>query len=333
MTGLIGDHTSELVDDTSNRNPAGGPGGADGPPLVSIGLPVYNGEQYLSASIDSLLDQTYANIELIICDNASDDRTQEICEKYAANDARVRYHRNEHNIGGARNHNLTFTLARGKYFRWAAHDDLAEPELIERCVEVLEAHPEVVLCHTDFVHIDAAGAITGHISRNHCGAPHAAERFASMAEARDFCEETYGLIRAEIFAQTDLQMDYTGSDRTLMCELALHGRFENVEQCLFSKRLHGANEYIDWRTRMAWFGEEYKGRIAFPWWTQLADYLRVIRRVPLTSRDRRRCHLYMARWIATHSPKLTKDVLVATMMAFRTRSRRLSQFSATENWS
>ena len=103
-----------------------------------------------------------------------------------------------------------------------------------------------------------------------------------MASARDFCEETYGLIRSEYFAKTHLQQDYTGSDRTLMSELALYGPFHNIEEQLFRKRLHPGNEYVDWRTRMAWFGEKYKGRIVLPWWKQLFDYLAVIRRVPLT---------------------------------------------------
>ena len=73
-------------------------------PLVSIGLPVYNGASYLSESIDSLLAQTYRNIELVISDNASTDGTQALCERYVAQDARVVYSRRPENIGGVRNH-------------------------------------------------------------------------------------------------------------------------------------------------------------------------------------------------------------------------------------
>lgn len=301
-------------------------------PLVSIGLPVYNGAEYVRASIASLLAQTYPNIELIICDNASTDGTREICEEFAAADDRVKFHRNADNIGGANNHNLTFELATGKYFRWAAHDDLAKPELIERCVEVLEDRPEVTVCHTNFEHIDADGLVTGVVSRNHCDADRPSERFRAMASARDFCEETYGVIRADVFARTRLQQDYTGSDRTLMSEIALYGPYHNVDESLFQKRLHAANEYVDWRTRMAWFGEEYAGKIVMPWWLQLADYLRVIRRVPLSSSERRRCNLYMVRWCAQYSKKLVKDLLVAGTMLVRGRQRRLQQYSATRNW-
>jgi glycosyltransferase involved in cell wall biosynthesis len=303
-----------------------------GSPLVSIGLPVFNGEKYLAESVQTLLAQTYSNIELIISDNASTDRTRELCEKFAASDDRVRYHRNETNIGGANNHNLTFTMAQGKYFRWAAHDDVVEPELIERCVAVLENHPEVVVCHTDFVHIDMDGRVTDSISRNHCDSPRPSQRLAGMASARDFCEESYGLIRSEIFGRTRLQQDYTGSDRTLMSELALYGPFFNIDECLFRKRLHPGNEYVDWRTRMAWFGDEYKGKIVLPWWKQFGDYLRMIRRVPLESRERTYCYLFMVRWSVEHAPKMAKDLAIAAAMLVRSPAARLKRYERGQNW-
>ena len=78
---------------------------SEGGPLVSIGLPMYNGGDYLAASIDSLLAQTYPNIELIISDNASDDGSADICKHYAEADPRVRYDRLTSNIGGVNNHN------------------------------------------------------------------------------------------------------------------------------------------------------------------------------------------------------------------------------------
>lgn len=302
-------------------------------PLVSIGLPVRNGATYLEGAIESLLAQTYPAIELIICDNASTDSTPEICERFAASDPRVRYHRNETDVGGATNHNLTFTMARGSYFRWAAHDDLAEPELIERCVKVLEHDPGVVLCHTDLVHIDADGNVIGQVSRNHCSSPRPSVRFATMANARDFCEETYGVIRSADFAATRLQQDYTGSDRTLMSELALRGRFANVEETLFRKRLHEGNRYVDWRTRMAWFGDRYRGRVTLPFWIQFADYLRVIRRVPLTSTERSWCWWVMVRWGWSHRRNLVKDVLVAVVTLARRSATRRERAVATENWS
>src|SRR5438132_13873019 len=91
---------------------------------VSIGMPVYNGERYLSGALDSLLSQTLADFDLIISDNASTDATESICRSYAAHDSRIRYFRNENNLGAAANFNRAFELCGGEFFRWAAHDDL-----------------------------------------------------------------------------------------------------------------------------------------------------------------------------------------------------------------
>ena len=83
----------------------------DGHPRVSIGLPVYNGEVYLSGALDTLLGQTFTDLELIISDNASTDRTPEICRSYAARDHRVRYIRHEVNRGVPWNHNFALGQA------------------------------------------------------------------------------------------------------------------------------------------------------------------------------------------------------------------------------
>ena len=122
--------------------------------MISIGLPVYNGDKYLTRAIESILMQTHQNLELIISDNASNDETRDICEHYKNIDRRVRYKRNNANIGAAKNFNNTFALANGKYFRWMAHDDVCAPSYLEECVNVLEKDHSVVLCHTDIKFID-----------------------------------------------------------------------------------------------------------------------------------------------------------------------------------
>ena len=92
-------------------------------PKLSIGLPVYNGERHLRRAIDSHLAQSFTDFELIICDNASTDRTEEICRYYASMDERVRYYRHATNTGAVWNFNHCFEIARGKYFKWSSHDD------------------------------------------------------------------------------------------------------------------------------------------------------------------------------------------------------------------
>ena len=110
-------------------------------PRISVGLPVYNGEAYLPAALTSLLKQDYGDFELIVSDNASTDGTEAICREFAANDPRIRYSRNETNIGAARNYNRVFELSRSKLFKWASHDDECHPSLLRRCVEVFDMSP------------------------------------------------------------------------------------------------------------------------------------------------------------------------------------------------
>src|SRR3954463_12928543 len=122
-------------------------------PLVSIGLPVYNGEHFIAAALDSLLAQDYAPIELIISDNASTDRTPEICREYAANDPRVRYYRISTNVGVIKNFNRVFERSTGDYFMWAGDHDLRAPTYVSRCMEIMTADPSVVLCCTQTVRV------------------------------------------------------------------------------------------------------------------------------------------------------------------------------------
>src|SRR5512141_2931759 len=115
-------------------------------PRISIGLPVYNGEKYLELTIKSILAQSFTDFELIIADNASTDRTQEICQIYAARDRRIRYLRNEQNLGAAPNHNRVFQLSSGEYFKWSGYDDLIKPDFLAKCIDILDRNPSVAIC-------------------------------------------------------------------------------------------------------------------------------------------------------------------------------------------
>ena len=107
-----------------------------------VGIPVYNGDWYIAQSIESMLSQTFEDLEVIISDNASTDRTERICRKYAGRDPRVRYYRSDVNRGASWNHNRVVELARGQFFRWQCHDDYSDPTLIEKCLAVVEERSE-----------------------------------------------------------------------------------------------------------------------------------------------------------------------------------------------
>ncbi len=93
-------------------------------PKVSIGMPVYNGAAYICKALDSLLAQSFDDFDLIISDNASTDETQAICQAYAKKDARIRYVRQEKNMGPIGNFDFVLNQSQGEYFMWAAHDDV-----------------------------------------------------------------------------------------------------------------------------------------------------------------------------------------------------------------
>ena len=226
--------------------------------LVSIGMPVCNGEQYLAEALDSFLAQTFTDFELILSDNGSTDATAAICQEYAARDGRIRYTRAEANRGAAWNFNRVFELSRGEYFKWAAHDDLCDPTFLERCVDVLQADPSVVLCHCRTGPIDADGApiapaalaaLSGltpralsEIARNErsrdLGAEQPHRRYRDVLIRTFWVFEIFGLIRAEALRKTGLHRPYYGSDKTLLAELSLLGPFGEIPEVLFFSRRH-----------------------------------------------------------------------------------------------
>jgi glycosyltransferase involved in cell wall biosynthesis len=123
-------------------------------PKVSIGLPVYNGEKFIQKALDSLLEQTFTEFELIISDNASDDRTEFICREYAERDSRIRYIRQIKNMGAAANWHRVLDYALGELFIWFAHDDACHPKMLSLFIAKMDLDPNIVLCISDIICID-----------------------------------------------------------------------------------------------------------------------------------------------------------------------------------
>jgi glycosyltransferase involved in cell wall biosynthesis len=265
-------------------------------PKVSIGLAVFNGEKYLRQAIESILAQTFSDFEIIISDNASTDGTADICQEYVALDSRIRYHRNATNIGGARNESLTFQLSKGQYFRNAAHDDILAPHLIEKCVEVLDRDPSIALCYSTIVKIDEQGQQIGVIEQDIATSNRPFDRFCDLASMNHGCEATYGLMRSSILQKTDLQLNYSDSDRTWLCEIGLYGKFYRIPEPLFYQRFHAemsTEVYPDLIDRMAWFNPSDQEKINHDLemaWVQLRHYFRIISRAPLTMSERAYCY-------------------------------------------
>src|SRR5829696_2574440 len=117
-------------------------------PRLTLGLPVYNGERYLAASLEALLGQTFTDFDLVISDNGSTDRTGEIARHYESIDPRVRYIHHPDNRGSTFNHNFVVDQTRGEFFKWVSHDDLYAPDLLAQCIAALDSRPEIALAHS-----------------------------------------------------------------------------------------------------------------------------------------------------------------------------------------
>lgn len=268
--------------------------------LVTIGVPVCNGEKYLEAALLSIRDQTFTDFEVIICDNASTDGTEQICRSFAGRDQRFRYIRNKENIGAGPNFNKCFELSHSKYFKWAAHDDLCEPTYLERCVQALERDDSVVLCTTEVVWIDDTGARIRpwRDPLDDIGSPRACRRFRQMSSLNHGCFDVFGVARREALADTPLIASFVGSDRALLAELSLKGRIHRVPEQLFLSRDHRDRSLraIKLRDRAAWWDPAIVGKPVYPWWRLLAELVKMIRRSPLGRGERSCCYASLVMW-------------------------------------
>jgi len=282
-------------------------------PRVTVGLPVYNGEPYLAQAVDSLLAQTYPDFELIIADNASTDSTSAICRDFERRDGRVRYHRNDVNLGAARNYNRLVEMAKGEFFKWAAHDDLCAPSYLESCVVVLERDPSVVLCYPRTRIIDEAGQDKGPYEDDlHLISSRSCERFRDVV-FRDAgeCNAVFGLIRIDVLRKTALIGNYPASDMILLSELALHGKFHELPEPLFLRRDHPqtsirANVTTD--ERAAWFDPKKADKKQFTHWRWVLEYHRAIRRATAGAGDGLRCYQYLGRWMRWNRNRLAREI-------------------------
>ena len=277
-------------------------------PRLSIGLPVYNGENYLAESLDSLLGQTYEDFELIISDNASTDGTADICRRYQRQDSRIRYIRQPRNIGCAPNHNLIVDEARGEFVKWASHDDLYARDLMERCVDALDAYPHVVLAHAWTAMIDGSGAVTEAIEYPLATASLSApRRFRSML-FDDGGDDTGGVVRAKVLRQTSLLGSFHHADRTITTEFALHGPFYQVPGWLYFRRDHperAERACPTVRTRCANLDPRRADRLRHPvarlYGEYIWGYIAAIRSAPLSVAERRECYRYLAEWVMSRA--------------------------------
>jgi len=265
-------------------------------PRVSVGLPVFNGGNYLQRSVHSILAQDYEDLELVISDNASTDETESICRDMAARDSRIRYCRNEANIGAARNYNKVFGLSRGEYFKWAAHDDECHQAMVRRCVEVLDRAPaSVTMVYPLGKLIDEHGTtLASPLDRIESRDPRPHRRLAHLIWSLNMCDPVFGLYRAEYLRKTQLIGPFCGPDYVLLGELVMMGEIWELDEVLFRLRAHPgrsmqANRNI--RARTAWHDPAAATRLfLLPVWEQMVwELLKAARRSHLAPAEKLKC--------------------------------------------
>lgn len=211
-------------------------------PRVSVGIPVYNGDRYLARAIDSVLDQSFGDWELIVSDNASTDRTAAVAQGYAARDPRIRCIRQDCNRGVAHNWNAVARAARGEYFKWLSANDWMLPGALAGCVEVLDRQPDAVLCFGGIRLVDGEG-------RHRADADDDYELLDDDPIAR-FSAHCMpyprwnplngGLIRRQALMSTGLHRNFPASDLLLIAELALRGKFRRLREVAVCERFDAA---------------------------------------------------------------------------------------------
>ena len=210
-----------------------------GPRRVTVGLPTHNGEAFLEAALESLVGQDHEDIEIVISDNASTDRTPDIVRAFMKRDRRLRLERSEALVSASQNFNRVFHATSGPYFMWAADDDLRDPTYVRRCLDALEAVPAAVMACTGLRFIDPAGAVIDadyeRYDNPDLSSPSVVERIRILLR-RGGWYEVYGLIRRDALEQTHLFQDIHGPDVMLVLELAMLGPVLKVADPLFFYR-------------------------------------------------------------------------------------------------
>lgn len=204
-------------------------------PLVSIGVPVRNGEAFLADALELLLNQTYRNLEIVISDNQSSDGSAEIIARYVAKDARIRAHQQSRTLTAFENFRFVFEQSSGEFFMWAACDDRRSLDYVEGLLECLKRSPQASLAFGELADISSTHEwhYAGRYGYDFSTRPTDTAYDRIDRYMRINCTHLYGLIRSRALRTYDwLDIDH-GPDRLLLIHLALQGDFVATNRACF----------------------------------------------------------------------------------------------------
>ncbi|SEL11806.1 glycosyltransferase family 2 protein [Rhodococcus maanshanensis] len=264
---------------------------------VSVGLPVRNGAERIQHVVESVLTQDHQNLELVICDNASTDGTEELCRGLAAQDGRIVYHRNPMDVGLLNNFIGTIRLATGTFFRWVGDDDWLEPHCVSRGLEAFAADDRLILVTSQLAYTGPDGVTqTAAYDGTALGSDDPVTRFTEMLrllnESHLLIDPLYALVRREPVVRIE-RRNMLREDEVFATKLALAGPWGHVPEVL--ARRNWTDDRLPALAR----------KLAVPGWQahvattlQCREILRWLAECDLGDQQRRRARLAVARMYA-----------------------------------
>ncbi|MEM7142392.1 MAG: glycosyltransferase family 2 protein [Actinomycetota bacterium] len=263
-------------------------------PVLSVGVPVYNGENYLASCLQSLVAQTLTDIEIVVADNKSTDGSLAIARDFAERDERVRVLEADENLGAAWNYNRLVAETSGRYFCWTPHDDERTPGAFAAAVEALDAAgPDTVLAYTRAVFIDADGdEIEPDPDVFAFAQARPFRRLVGALHALNLASPVLGVMRRDALESSRLIDSFAGSDYVLLSEMAMLGRTIEVPELGFRRRMHAQSSREAQKSRadvQAWFDPRGRASRLSDRSRLLVEYHRSAARLPLPLVDRALC--------------------------------------------
>jgi len=238
-----------------------------------------------------------------------------------ARDKRILYSRTPANLGAARNFNRAFRLSRGEYFKWAAADDVLEPTFLERCVQVLDEDPTIVLAYTRVTNFDEWDVVRGGTFRYDLAdlrMPAAYDRFRQMFLYVSVYP-IFGLIRASVLRRTPLFRPHIGADDCLLVDLALRGKFGEVPERLLRLRARPGcyTSDLTWVKRSGgregpaqarWWDPQSKGQVVLPYCSRLWEHFVMAARANVALDQKLLIGAFLCRVANWWRPQLRKEL-------------------------
>ena len=224
-------------------------------PLVSIGLPTYNGDKRIGSTILAILNQNYPNLEVIISDNCSSDTTEAVCTELCKKNKAIHYFRQKENIGIISNYEFVLRQASGDFFMWVADDDSLESGILQKYVDFLVSHSDYSLVSGEIRYWSDTHAVFDEkdFGMEHDSANVRVVKYYSKVKHGAIF---YGLMPIDVIKKITLR-NRMGEDWHAVAKVAYQGKIKMLECIGYHKKLNGSSKTL----------KHYAKLIGAPWFS------------------------------------------------------------------